>query len=137
MELNYVGILAAAVVAWLAGGAYYGVLGDRWIAAIGKTKADFCGADGKRKMPVGPMVLSFVANLVTSVGLAGLMMHLGGLTVEIGVITGAACWLAFVIPGMATGYAFQGKPLALTVIDGGNVLLSFVFEGLVIGLISL
>ena len=37
--INYVGILAAAVAAWLVGAVWYGVLGKQWMAALGWTEA--------------------------------------------------------------------------------------------------
>ena len=53
--INYVGILAAAVAAWLVGAAWYGVLGKQWMAALGWTEADMAGPDGKRRSIGNPV----------------------------------------------------------------------------------
>jgi hypothetical protein len=133
MELNYLGILAAAIAAWVAGSIWYGVLSKPWIAALGWTQADVTGPDGKRRMPIVPMITSFIAELIMATGLAGLMEHLGGLQLEIGVVTGAACWLAFVITTQAVNNGFQKRSVALTIIDGGHWLVVLVLEGAVLG----
>lgn len=39
-SINHLAVLAAAVVSWLFGAAYYGVLGQQWMAALGKTKEE-------------------------------------------------------------------------------------------------
>jgi len=134
--INYLGILAAAVAAWLAGAVWYGILGKQWLAALGWTEADMMGPDGKRRMPVGPMVLSFVAALIMAFMLAGLMGHLGPPTVRSGIISGALVWLGFVITSIAVNNAFQRRKAMLTVIDGGHWLLALVVQGAVLGLLG-
>jgi Protein of unknown function (DUF1761) len=131
--INYVAILAAAVASWLAGAVWYGVLGKQWIAALGWSEADLMGPDGKRRMPVGPMILSFVAALIMAVMLSGLMGHLGPATVRSGIISGALVWLGFVITTIAVNNAFQRHKPMLTVIDGGHWLLALVVQGAVLG----
>src|SRR6266550_2586611 len=95
--INYLGVLAAAVAGWLVGAVWYGVLGKQWMAALGWTEADCAGPDGKRHMPVGPMIIAFVAQLIMALMLAGLMGHIGPPSIMIGVISGALVWLGFVI----------------------------------------
>jgi len=131
--INYVAILGAAVASWLAGAVWYGILGKQWIAALGWSEADMTGPDGKRRMPVGPMILSFVAALVMAVMLSGLMGHLGPVTVRSGIISGALIWLGFVITTIAVNNAFQRRKPMLTVIDGGHWLLALVVQGAVLG----
>src|SRR5688500_16565034 len=131
--INYVAILAAAVASWLVGAVWYGIFGKQWIAALGWTEADMIGPDGKRRVPVGPMILSFIAALVMTVMLSGLMGHLGPITVRSGIISGALVWLGFVITTVAVGNAFQRRKPMLTVIDGGHWLLALIAQGAVLG----
>lgn len=131
--INYVAILAAAVAAWLAGAVWYGILGKQWLAALGWTEADMMGPDGKRRMPVGPMILSFVAAVVMAFLLSGLMAHVGPLSLRSGIISGALVWVGFVITTIAVNNAFQRRKLMLTVIDGGHWLLALIVEGAVLG----
>ena len=132
--INYLAVFAAAVAGWLVGAVWYGVLGKQWMAALGWTEADCAGPDGKRHMPVGPMIIAFVAQLVMALMLAGLMGHMGTPSVMIGVISGALVWLGFVITTITVNNAFQKRTLALTVIDGGHWLAVLVLQGVVLGL---
>jgi hypothetical protein len=134
--INYVGILAAAVAAWITGAIWYGVLGKQWLAALGWSEADMAGPDGKRRMPVGPMILSFVAALIMAFLLSGLMGHIGAMTVRTGIISGALVWVGFVITTIAVNNAFQRRKAMLTVIDGGHWLLALVVQGAVLGALS-
>jgi len=121
--INYIGVLAAGVAGWLVGAVWYGVLGKAWMAALGWTEADMRGPDGKRQMPIGPMML------------AGLIGHMGGPTLTNGVISGALVWLGFVITTIAVNNAFQRKKPMLTVIDGGHWLAVLLLQGVVLGLL--
>ena len=133
MAFNYVAIFSAALAAWLLGAAWYGILGNRWMAALGWSQADMTGASGKRKMPIGPMVTSFVAELVMAAMLSGIMVHTGGFTVRIGLISGALVWVGFVITSQTVNYAFQKRPMSLNVIDGGHWLAVLLVQGAVLG----
>jgi hypothetical protein len=127
--INYLAVLVAGVAGWLVGAVWYGALGKIWMDAAG-----IVCPDGKRPMPLGPMLLSFVAVTLMALMLAGLMGHMGQPSVMIGVISGALVWLGFVITTLAVGNAFQGKKPMLTVIDGGHWLAVLVVEGIVLGL---
>ena len=131
--INYLGVIVAAVAAFVFGAVWYSTLGKRWMAACGKTEAD-----RPKSMPVGPLVTTFVGQLVMAWVLAGLIGHLGpaAVTVRDGMISGAFCWIGFVITTLAANYAFQGRPLALTAIDGGHWLGALLIEGAVIGLLG-
>jgi len=131
--INYVAIITAAVASWLVGAVWYGVLGKQWMVALGWTEKDVCGPDGKRHMPVGPMILSFVAALVMAFMLSGLMGHVGPISVRSGIISGALLWVGFVITTIAVNNAFQKRKAMLTVIDGGHWLLALIAQGAVLG----
>src|SRR5882672_2875909 len=104
--INYLGVLAAAVAGWLVGAVWYGVLGKQWMAALGWTEADCAGPDGKRHMPMGPMVLAFIAQLIMALMLAGVVGHIGGMpNVVTGIVSGALVWFGFVITSIAVNNA--------------------------------
>lgn len=127
--INYMAVLVAGVAGWLVGAVWYGVLGKVWMDAAG-----IVCPDGKRPMPIGPMIISFVALILMALMLAGLMGHMGQPSVMIGVVSAALVWLGFVITTITVGNAFQGKKPMLTVIDGGHWLAALVAEGIVLGL---
>jgi hypothetical protein len=92
--LNYLAILIAAIVAWLAGAVWYMGLGKIWTAALGITPQQM---QERRSKPGAhlPFIYAFVAELVMAWVLAGLMAHLGAgqVTVINGIVSGAVCWL--------------------------------------------
>jgi hypothetical protein len=130
--INYLAVLIAAVAAWVLGALWYQVLSRPWLAAQGRTKADLAGPDGKPKSYL-PFVLVFVAELIMAWMLAGILGHLGAVTVKNGVISGAACWFGFVLTTIATNYAFHGRKVMLTVIDAGHWLAVLVVMGAIVG----
>jgi hypothetical protein len=121
----------AAIAAWIAGAIWYTVLAGPWKAALGWTEADMKARTGQ--VPVGPMIISFVAELLMAALLAGLIGHFGAVTVKTGLIVGALCWLAFVATTIAVNNAYTGRKLALTAIDSGHWLAVLLIEGAVIG----
>jgi hypothetical protein len=130
--INYLAVLVAAVAAWVLGAVWYMALSQPWLAAQGKTKADM-KPPASKAAAVGPFVLVFVAELIMAWMLAGILGHLGGITVKNGVISGAACWFGFVLTTIATNYAFHGRKVMLTVIDAGHWLAVLVVMGAILG----
>jgi len=65
--------------------------------------------------------------------LAGVMGHIGDISIKGGVITGFFLWLGFVITTMGVNHAFSGAKTMLTVIDGFYWLAVLLIQGAVIG----
>jgi hypothetical protein len=131
--LNYLAVVVAAIGAFAFGAAYYGILGKRWLAALGKSEAGLKGPDGKMS-PV-PFIVSFIAELVMAWALAGVLGHLGEgqVTVRNGAIAAFFLWLGFVVTTMAVNNGYAHRKLTLTVIDSIHWLGVLVIEGLIIG----
>lgn len=132
--VNYLAILIAAVVAWIAGAAWYMALGKVWMAALGKTPAEI-EACRTQPPPYLQFVYAFVGALVMAWVLAGLIGHLGPgqVTLRNGVISGAFCWLGFVITTMVVNNSFAGRNPRLLPIDGGYWLVVLLLQGAIIG----
>ena len=134
--INYFAVLVAAVAGWLVGAAWYNVLANHWLAAQGKTmeacKQEQAAMKGDPKAYL-PFVLAFVANLAMAWVLAGLIGHLGQVTICSGVISGAFVWLGFVVTTIAVNYAFGGRTWRLFAIDAGHWLAVLVVQGAIIG----
>jgi hypothetical protein len=126
--IGYLPVLAAAAAGFVFGAGYYTALGNRWIAALGKTKADFEGGG-----MAGPLLVSAAAQLVIAVMLAGLAAHLGVKAVKGGMLTGVSVWLGFTITTVAVNYAWQRAKPMLTIIDGGHWLGVLLIQGAVVG----
>lgn len=135
--INYVAVVIAAVVAWLAGAVWYMALCKTWTAALGKTLEQM-HAERARPGAFLPFVYSFVAELVIAWMMAGVLGHLGAgqVTVRNGIISGAFVWFGFVLTTMLVNNSFAGRNPRLLLIDGGHWLLVLVLIGGVIGAIG-
>lgn len=128
--MNYLAIVIAAVAAWLAGAGWYMALGKTWTAALGTEKMTQAG---QRPAAFLPYVYAFIAELLMAWILAGLLGHIGALTVRGGIISAAFCWLGFVMTTMVVNNIFAGRDARLLLIDGGHWLLVLVLMGAIIG----
>jgi Protein of unknown function (DUF1761) len=130
--INYLAVLIAAVAGWLAGAAWYMLLARPWMAATGMTKDQM---EECRKGPGAflPFVYAFLANVVIAWVLAGLVGHLGPVTLRSGVISGLFCWAGFVFTTMLVNNRFALRSPKLLVIDGGYWLVVLVLSGAIVG----
>ena len=129
---NYLAIVIAAVVAWLAGAGWYMALGSTWTAALGMTPEQMAAAK-RRPGAFLPFVYAFVAELVMAWVMAGLLGHIGALTLRGGVISAAFCWLGFVLTTMLVNNSFARRDWRLLLIDGGHWLLVLLLIGAIVG----
>ena len=133
--INHLAILLAAVAAWLAGAVYYTVLAKPWVAAQGLTveqhKAVIAAKSGIAKF--APFILAFAAEVIMAWVLAGMVGHLGAVTIRSAVISGLFVWAGFVATTLLVNNAFAGRRYMLSLIDAGHGLLVVALMGLVIG----
>jgi hypothetical protein len=132
--INYLAVLVGAVAAWLAGAGWYMSFGKTWMAALGTTPEKM---EEPRAQPGAflPFIYAFVAELVMAWVLAGLIGHLGSgqVTLLNGIISGAFCWLGFVITSMLVNNSFARRDWRLMLIDGGHWLVVLLLIGAIIG----
>jgi hypothetical protein len=134
--INYLAILIAAVAGWLSGAVWYTALGRTWVAAQGKTVEQFHAEQAAKKgTPAAwlPFALAFLADLVMAWVLAGMVGHLGTVTIRSAVISALFVWGGFVVTTMLVNYSFSGRRYLLTAIDAGHWLIVLLLMGLVIG----
>lgn len=125
--LNPMAVLAAALAGWGVGAIWYGLLfGKTWTAALGKSRQDVSPS-------ALPFVVSLVASLVMAWVLAGVVGHLGEVTMRSGTISAAFLWVGFVATTIATNNAFQGARATLSLVDAGHYLAAMLVMGAVIG----
>ena len=128
--ISYLAVLVAAIGGFAFGSVWYGVLGKPWMAAVGKPKESF------KPRPV-PFIIAFVCQLVMAWLLAGIIGHLGDVSIQGALITAFFVWLGFVVTTMMVNHRFQSASWALTAIDGGHWLGVLLIMGLAIGLFGL
>jgi hypothetical protein len=124
--LNYLAILIAAVAAFAWGAAYYMTLSKQWLAAVGRVEPNKSAT---------PFIISFIALVVMSWVLAGLVGHLGAgqVTIKNGIISALFVWVGFVVTTVFVNNAYPGRKYILSVLDSIHWLGALVIEGAVIG----
>ena len=130
--VNYLAVVIAAVVAWLAGAGWYTTFGKSWMAALGLTPEKMQEAKSQPGAYL-PFVYAFIVNLIMAWVLAGMLFHIGALSLRRGVISAALCWLGFVITTMWVNNSFARRDRRLLAIDGGYWLIALLLMGAIIG----
>jgi hypothetical protein len=130
-DINFLAVVLAAAVSWIAGAFWYMSAGKAWMAALGKTKEDLMGAAGKPSM--APFVISLAAELAMAFVLAIFIGQAGSVTVANGLFIGLVAWIGFVATTMIVNHSYARMNPMLTVIDGGHWLAVLLLQGAVIG----
>jgi len=126
MTVNYLAILVAGLAGYGFGALYYTSLSAAWLDAVGMKKEEL----GTSKTP---FIVAAVANIVMAAVLAGLMTHVGPITIRAGIVSAGLCWLGFVATTIAVNNAFPGRKAKLSIIDGIHWLGVLVIQGAIIG----
>lgn len=127
--MEFLGVILAAAAGFGFGAVWYGVNADRWMAAVGRTRADI-EAD---KSPI-PFIIAGLAALFAAATMRWIMNGMGMSGIGSGLGLGA-CLGAFVVaPWIVLHYGFSGRPRELWAIDGIHAFGAFVIMGLVLGL---
>ena len=124
--LNYLAVLVAAIAGFGFGAAWYTLLGKSWMAAVGLRE--------QPRPSAGPFVTAFICQLVMAWVLAGIIGHLGEISVRQATISAAFVWLGFIATALTVNHRFQGAPWSLTLIDAGHWLGVLLVMAVVIGL---
>ena len=126
--MGLVSVFAAAVVAWVFGAIWYGVIGKQWMAASGLTEESV-----NRKDPL-PYVVSFLCTLVV----AGMTRHIlassGISNVGAGMVTGLGLGLFIAAPWVAMNVLFSQRPRSLIWMDGLYPTVGMALMGLILTL---
>jgi hypothetical protein len=132
--INYLAIVIAAVVAWLASAGWYMSFSRVYPAALGKT-AEQCQLDREKPGAFLPFVYAFLANIIIAWMLPGVLGHLGPgqVTLQNGVISAVFLWFGFIFTTLFVNYSFHGRGMRLILIDLGNWLIVLVLMGVVVG----
>lgn len=130
--MNYWAILAAGAAGFLFGGLWYRLLAKPWKAAHGFTTEQIRAHHGKGAPP-WPLILALLADLVMAWMLAGVLGHLGDVSVRSGVISAAVLWSGFILTTLAVNNTFGMRSPRLILIDGGHWLGVLLLMGAIIG----
>jgi hypothetical protein len=128
MPINYLAVVVAAIIGILFCWGYYWLFSKQWAAAAGMTDADY--KDGP---PPIAWIFLVLGHLLAAWMLAAILIYVGQVNMRAGIVAGALVWLGFSLPALAITYAFQKRPIMLTVIDAGAWLGILVVIGAVLG----
>jgi MFS family permease len=127
MHLNHVWILVAALVQWLLGAFWYGVIFKKsWKKLLGQTEGE------KPKNSVFAMAMFFVANLVLAYVLAHILSWAGARTLSAGFKLGVICWLGFMAPPLFAQHVFEGRRVNLFAINAAYWILAMGIGGAIL-----
>jgi MFS family permease len=127
-----IAILAAGAAGWIFGAIWYGALSKAYQRALGLNPDD-CK---DKKMPLAPMLASFLAAIVMSAVLYQLLTNLGVMGLVPALTAGFTIGVGFLLTSTLVNNMFQQKSFALTVIDGGHWVLAVMVEAAVLALLS-
>jgi hypothetical protein len=134
MVNHYVAMFLAALAAWIFGAIYYGVLGRAWMAAQGFSAAEIEQRRKTRKVPRGPMAISFLCELFMAVVFGALLTMLQ-LRLADAAVTGFMLGLGLIATSVLVNNAFQGRSWILSVIDGGHWMIVAIIECVVLAVL--
>jgi hypothetical protein len=124
--VNYLAVIVAAVAGFLVGWGWYMVFGKVWKDALGRQTGD-C-----KPTPL-PFIFAGLGALLMAWMLAGLMGHLGNVTVRGGLISAFFVWSGFVLTTTVVNQQFHGTKPVVTMIDAGHWLVALLVMGAIIG----
>ena len=126
--MAYLAVILAAAGGFATGAVWYMILGNRWMAAVGRTKEEI-EAD---KSPL-PFIIGFLASLAT----AGMMRHIFAASAisgaGSGLIAGLGIGFFMTAPWILTNYAFAARPGTLWWIDAGHAAAATAVIGTILG----
>lgn len=130
VKINYAAVAAAAIVMWIFGAVWYGVLSAPWMMYTGVTEEMAKGMTGMdmAMMYGGSVIAYFITFYVQS------HVHHAFQVKNLKDAVQAAFWnwLGFVAMVMYVTNSYQGKSFGLTLIDSGYWLIGLILGGIVL-----
>ncbi len=130
-SVSWLGVAVATVVAFVIGGAYYGLLGKPWMKAA---RIDPAETNMSASLFITSILSEFVMAIILSVLFGVLTM--GEPSIMAGLKAGFLLWLGFVMTTQVINHRYQGFGWDLTLIDGVHWLLVLLAQGAIIGYFS-
>jgi hypothetical protein len=128
--MEYLGIVAAAVAAWVFGAVWYMSLGRHYQAALGLAPEQ---CNKGKPMPIAPMAICFLGELVIAAALFWILARMSAVGWMWGAHMGLLFGVGLILPTVIINHMFPGRSKALMLIDGGHWIGVFLIEGAVLG----
>ena len=129
MKTNYVAVVVCAVVYWLLGGVWYGLLfGRLWMALENMTVEH-----GRSMSSALPYIITFLLNLLIAYVLSQLCSWRNANTAGRGAAIGVLLWVGIVAPITYTTYMYEMRPKELFAINEFFPLVGLCLMGAILG----
>lgn len=129
MKTNYVAVVVSAVLYWLLGALWFGVLfGQRWMMLEHLTVEQ-----QRAKNPVLPYVITLLLNLLIAFVLAQLCAWRNANTAGRGAAIGVLLWIGIFAPITYTTYMYELRPKELYAINEFYPLVGLCMMGAILG----
>jgi hypothetical protein len=127
LKINLLAVLVCVVAGQILPMIWYGILSKPWMEAANLTEAD--------AMKAGPTayIVSIIAAAAAAYLLAWLFTKIPVTSAQSGFMTGLLLGTGFIFLEIITQDMFQLKPLALSLINGGQTVLVYAVMGLILG----
>lgn len=135
LDINYIAVIAAAVVSMIVGFFWYGPLfGKQWMALMKYSQADI------NKTKEAGMGKTYLLMTLSSLVMAYVLAHTTGYANAFyettgawaGVMSGFWIWLGFILPVTLGGVLWEGKAWKLWCLNVGYYLASLLFMGVIL-----
>ncbi|NDV88371.1 DUF1761 family protein [Aurantimonas aggregata] len=120
------GVIVAALLAF--------AFGFGWHRAVEKSWMTASGYGGRPALKFGPLAIVFLAELVMAAALAGIVGHIGAVTIGNALITGVLIWAGFVLTTIVVDHSYEARSRKLTYLNAAHWFGVIVIMSVVIGL---
>ncbi|GHA01376.1 hypothetical protein GCM10008090_08140 [Arenicella chitinivorans] len=128
LAVNWVAVLAAAVMGFVVGGIWYGpIMGKKWMGAVGLSEAQIRSGN-MAAIYGGALAFSLLASWTLAHTFASYAVNL---SFSVKVLTAVGIAAGFILPAIGTNYLFSQKSKTLFFIDAGYWLLFYAAMGAV------
>lgn len=129
MKTNYAAVFVSAIVYWILGAVWFGVLFSKpWMALEHVTQEQ-----ARSMNPVLPYVISFALNLLIAFVLAQICMWRNANSAGRGAAVGVLVWIGFLGPITYTTYMYEMRPKELFAINEFYSLVGLCLMGAILG----
>lgn len=124
--MNFLAVLAAAIAAFVASGAYYSLLGGQ----LAKLSEAY---DQDGRMSLWEVIAELLRSLVTAAVVAGLVEWTGANGIGTAILLGLLLWIGFPLVLLAGSVLDEKVPAKSAAIHAGDWLIKLVLIGFIIG----
>jgi hypothetical protein len=127
-DINGWAVLVAAAAGYAIGGVWYAppVFGNKWMAALGKTREQLGD-------PVKPMVAQFFLTLLIALVLALMVVRFGAVNWMEGAVIGLVVSTGLIAASQLSDWMFCGYPMKVYAIQVGFKIVCYVAMGAILG----